>query len=999
MAHAINVRKLLDDVKAYLKSNPKQLEWERMNVSDIGYRLIREDQKKYVGAEVARWKLELQPREKHFDKRITVTTPLQKAGAYLVTANVADGNTSDIVLWLADTAIVRKPMPDKSFYYVADAVTGAPIAKANVEFFAYRQRHVDGNNYQIETKNFAESTDENGEAFLPIPEDAKDPAAREFQWIAIATTSAGRLAYIGFHNIWRANYYEAQYNEVKTFAITDRPVYRPGQSVQFKFWIRQAQFDAEDKSTFAHQSFAVEIHNPKNEKVYSETLTSDNYGGIAGKFELPGDATLGQYQLIVVNRGGGTFRVEEYKKPEFEVTVDAPTEPVMLGEKITAKIHAKYYFGSPVTNATVKYKVMRSEHTARWYPPGPWDWLYGPGYGWFAYDYDWYPGWRDWGCMRPAPWWYRDQSPPPEIVAQREVPIGADGTVAVEIDTSVAKALHPDEDHRYTIEAEVVDQSRRTIVGNGEVLVARKPFQVSAWVDRGYYRVGDTIKASFAARRLDGKPVEGPGKLRLLKITYGQAPERKPIETEVHNWSLATNAEGRSEIQLKASEKGQYRLSYRVTDKAGHEIEGGYVFTIIGEGFDGSEFRFNDLEIVPDKREYAPDEKVQLQINTNRLGSTVLLFVRPSNGVYLPPQLLHLAGKSTVVEVGVTQKDMPNFFVEAMTIADGRVHTEVREIHVPPAKRILNMEVVASAPEYKPGQHAKITVKLTDPAGKPYVGSAVLSIFDKSVEYISGGSNVGDIKEFFWKWRREHRPYVETNLERLFTNLVPPGQKNMENLGVFGHLDLVISQIQSVTMWSFEGAMTAQRRRIRRSVSHDARNGGLPRGRCPHLQSLRQKATRKRISTVESHPTSRRRRPNSPYSSQRVCRYGPLGRLARNQQRRDCAKSNSICRKTSRRGKSAPGAWAMARASARRRPQVVTRKNLIVRMQAPRFFVERDEVVLSANVHNYLPTAKQVKVRLELDGKTLELAGLERPATAESTSKSPPAANDASIGA
>ena len=118
-----------------------------------------------------------------------------------------------------------------------------------------------------------------------------------------------------------------------------------------------------------------------------------------------------------------------------------------------------------------------------------------------------------------------------------------------------------------------------------------------------------------------------------------------------------------------------------MTDKAGATtIEGGYVFTIIGEGFDGSEFRFNDLELIPDKREYAPGDKVKLQINTNRVGSTVLLFVRPANGVYLPPQLLQLDGKSTVVEIGVTQKDMPNFFVEAVTVSDGRVHTEVREI-------------------------------------------------------------------------------------------------------------------------------------------------------------------------------------------------------------------------------------------------------------------------------------------------------------------------------
>jgi hypothetical protein len=976
IAHEIDVRRLLDDVKTYLKSKPKQLQWEQMNVSDIGYRLVQEDQKKYIGAEVARWKLDLQPREKHFDKRITVTTPLQKAGAYLVTANVAGGNTSQIVLWLADTAIIRKPMTNKSFYFVADAVTGAPIEKANVEFFAYRQKHVDGNNYQVETKDSAEYTDENGEALLPIPSDTKDPTAREFQWLAIATTKAGRLAYIGFHNIWRSDYYDAQYNEVKTFAITDRPVYRPSQTVQFKFWIRHAQYDASDESEFAHKSFVVEIRNPKNEKVYSDTLTSDSYGGIAGKFELPSDATLGQYQLTVVNRGGGTFRVEEYKKPEYEVTIDAPTEPVMLGEKITAKIRAKYYFGSPVINATVRYKVMRSEHTARWYPPGPWDWLYGPGYWWFAYDYDWYPGWRDWGCRRPAPWWFWSQPSPPEIVAQREVTIGADGTVSVEIDTSIAKTLHPDDDQRYTIETEVVDQSRRTIVGTGEVLVARQPFQVNAWVDRGFYHVGDTIKANFAARRLDGKPVEGTGKLQLLKITYGDAPDRKPVETEVKNWSLPTNAEGLSDIQLKASEKGQYRLSYQVTDKAGHAIEGGYLFTIIGEGFDGSEFKFNNLEIVPDKRDYAPDEKVLLQINTNRVGSSVLLFVRPSNGVYLAPQLVQITGKSTVMEVGVTQKDMPNFFVEATTVSDGHVYTEVREIHVPPAKRILNMEVVASAPEFKPGQRAKFTVKLTDADGKPYVGSTVLSIFDKSVEYISGGTNVGDIKDFFWKWRRQHRPYLETNLDRWLANLVPTGQKDMQNIGVFGSPADSESTMLADGVF-FEGA---------------GRQSGMGGGKDRVMLGAMAKSPMSAAA-----PMSQRRsavngfaedaNKSAPGGAPPQEPGAPLAQPTIRSEFADTAFWGAAL-ETNKDGIAEAEldmpqnlttwkirTWGMGQGTrvGEASAQVVTRKNLIVRMQAPRFFVEKDEVVLSANIHNYLPTSKQVKARLELDGKTLEL--------------------------
>ena len=103
------------------------------------------------------------------------------------------------------------------------------------------------------------------------------------------------------------------------------------------------------------------------------------------------------------------------------------------------------------------------------------------------------------------------------MVADQEVEIGPDGTVKVEIDTAVAKAIHPDQDHSYSITAEVVDASRRTIVGTGTVLVARKPFTVYAWVDRGYYNVGDTIHAHFSARTLDGKPVEGNRRVEVTE--------------------------------------------------------------------------------------------------------------------------------------------------------------------------------------------------------------------------------------------------------------------------------------------------------------------------------------------------------------------------------------------------------------------------------------------------------------------------------------------------
>ena len=86
----------------------------------------------------------------------------------------------------------------------------------------------------------------------------------DYQWLVTARTQEGRFAYLGFTNVWYGSYYDAKYNQVKVLPITDRPVYRPGQPVHYKFWVRRAKYDQKDGSTdFADETFTVEIHNPK----------------------------------------------------------------------------------------------------------------------------------------------------------------------------------------------------------------------------------------------------------------------------------------------------------------------------------------------------------------------------------------------------------------------------------------------------------------------------------------------------------------------------------------------------------------------------------------------------------------------------------------------------------------------------------------------------------------------------------------------------------------
>ena len=977
-AHEIKIDKLLDDVKAYLKSRPAQLDREKFDPERIGYRIVQKNQREYLGRQVASWKLDLEPRESHFDKRITVSTPLQQAGAYLLTAKMAGGNTSHILLWVSDTAIAKKSLDGKTFYFVADAVSGKPIARANVEFFGWRQERRDRRQYHVTTRQFAEFTDADGQVFTGPKEQSN-----EYQWIVIARTPEGRLAYLGFSGVWYNDYYDAEYRATKVYTITDRPVYRPGQAVQYKFWVRHAQYDQEDASAFAGRQFTVEIHDPKGERIVQKSVRADEYGGIAGEYAIPDEGTLGVYRLAIAGQGGGSFRVEEYKKPEFEVTVEAPGEPVMLGEKVEATIQAKYYFGSPVTKAKVKYTVTRAGYTERWYAPGPWDWLYGPGYWWHGYDYTWYPGWREWGCPRPMPFWWPQRHQPPEVVAEREVEIGEDGTVQVEIDTALAKAIHPDQDHRYEITAEVVDESRRTIVGTGAVLVARKPFQVHAWLGRGYYRVGDVIDAHFSARTLDNKPVEGKGDLKLLEIRY---QDGKPVETPVRTVDLPTNDRGEAGIRIRATRSGQYRFSYRVTDAAGHTIEGGYVFTIVGAGFDGSDFRFNSIELVPDRAEYQPGDTVKLQINTDRTGGTVLLFVRPANGVYLPPKVVRLEGKSTVEQIAVVTKDMPNFFVEALTVADGKVYTDTKEIVVPPEKRVLSVEVEPSSEAYRPGEKAQVKLKLTDFHGEPFVGSTVVAIYDKSVEYISGGSNVPEIKEFFWKWRRQHHPRTESSLQRRFGNLTPPGQMGMSDLGVFGAT--VAEELDAAEYDDLAVAVDGMARGGGiGGMAFGARANMLAEG-APMMMAPRAAMADAAPAMEAAMPEAAARQADKGAESLALQAHvaAPMVEPTVRTQFADTALWVAALT-TGKDGTAEVSldmpenlttwrikVWGMGHGTkvGQGQTDVVTRKDLILRMQAPRFFVQKDEVVLSANVHNYLDDKKSVQVALEIEGGTLE---------------------------
>ena len=1018
-ATQVDIDRLMVDFKNYMRSNPK-LTSSYFNWLDEAQKyLISKHKEKYLAKKpAASWSVDIEPLPKHWDRTVPIEVPLEKVGVYLVEARMADGNTARTLVWLTDTMIVSSPAEKEILYTVVDAKTGKPISNAPVEIFGYtfkeipeKERVENGSSYKAQTANFAETTDADGSVTTKIEQiegSKKGPRwDQRFYWIAITRGAKNnRLGVFGVnYRTWDLENNNEAYPPSTTYILTDRSVYRPGQKVHFKAWVRAAHHDMAYVSHFAGKEFTVEIKNPNQDIIFSKKLKANQYGGIEDSFTLDKDAPLGNNYNIQINAtpyvdpftqkkedtkylGGSSFRVEEYKKPEFEVTVEAPREPIALGEKFEATVKAKYYFGQPVANAKVHYTVRRVPSTSSWYPHRTWDWLYGEGYWWYPRSYDWYPGWEIWGWASNSSYYASS----PEVIEDKTVEIGPDGTLKIEIDTAAAKQNFPLIDHTYSITAEVTDESRRTITGSGSVIAACHPFEIRVWTDGEHYRTGETIEASFQTHRADGQPVVAKGTVTLYAITYGD--DGKPHEKVAETWPIETDADGRATLKMKTPRSGQFRIAAELTNAKGQTQTGATIVTVTGDNQDEKHFRYDDLELLLDKTEYAPGDRVRLLINTKQPDSTVFLFVRPDQKTYPKPQVIQLHGRSTVHTIDITKADMPNFYIEAFTVVKGQLHQETRQIVVPPVRRVLNVAIEPSGDHYKPGEKAKVRIRLTDSEGKPVVGETALTVYDKSLDYIGGPHPAYPIRNQFWKWSRYHFAGHENSFSPRFSNLWMERERRMEEIDNYNRVvpwrndpwwdngwygwgcGFMGGKNGEETVWFSTGCNADLDLYCYNPVPKKCK-GGRDFENCNFaFFECDKNGSPARVVDI-------------PYT---ICKpvyttSDPAQPIVRKNFADLAYWAGSIV--TDEDGTAEieipmPDnltTWKIVAVSlthgtvvGQGSTEVITTKDLLLRLQAPRFFVERDEVTLSANVHNYLEKPQDVQVGLALEGDVLTLA-------------------------
>ena len=1027
----------LADLKKYLASNPKEIEYWQARLFDDRTFLYLSDTNltHYVGATVTEWDAPLVPRPGHLDRRVSLRAPRPlPAGTYLLSAAAGTNSESGLVFVLDDLVLVQRPAGLARSHagqsvFVTDAESGRPVPDAVVELFAWAR--ADGP--RVKTASRTYRTDSCGRATIPDDVFAAMFGKKDHYWtlegILSVRTPDGRTAAADY-NRWSSLYCGRSGPEsterCRALLMTDRPAYRPGNVARFKIWATEPDYGAATNSPFAGHSISVMIRNPKDDAVLSTNLVADAFGGVSGEFAVPASAPLGVYTVSVTASAAsgagirdspcGILRVEEYRKPEFAVAVDTPTNSVRLGETVRATVRATYNWGAPVAGGTAKITVTRTAKVSSWWPVRPWDWLYGNGYAWYCYDYDWYPAWSRWGFCRPRfAWCWFAPQPPPEEVVKMVRPLRPDGTVEVVWPTASAKALYGDDDQSYHVAAEVTDSSRRVIDGAGDVTVSAQPFRVFAWSDRPYCRVGSVIRLYGHAVTASGTPVAiRRREAELFRIDYG--PEGTPRETSVRTWSDGdeTASLGPDTVwKFSATARGQYRAVVRITAADGTVEEGAQLLTIRGTGDDGRGFRFAALELVPDKSEYAPGETVHLSINTEATNATVFLFIRPerlttqaggvSQGkvntprraadvsspnvsnvsafciVSIPP-----TGKCAIVDIPVTAADRPDFFVEAFTVHGGKFFSEVRRIVVPPENRISNVavEIDGGKTAAAPGDKMALLVRVTDAAGKPVSGTAALTVYDRAIDRLAGGSNVPDIRTYFWGWTYEYRTSLTTSLDpHTDCARAPCGHEQLSPLGLFGFLiaDEESGQFSARTRDEMSSSVLM---RSLGGVGNSYTYAGRPR----HMKT-------KAVGDLCAAPLDGTIHLMEAYSfvetdaQFRIPSAAPAAVHVRSRFADTAAwfpildaVSPGVYRASFTLPEDVTGwrvrAWTMAPGArvGEGEASFVTVKEVICRLEAPRFLTEGDEAVLSAVVHSSLKSAAAFDVSLVVTGAAVKVA-------------------------
>ena len=698
----------------------------------------------------ARWTVELPATPDYRDHQTFVTPPMTAKGLYVVMAVGGDRQpegsyplvattvlVSDLVMVVPQNG-VRSGVASELEVRAVEGGDGRPAAGADVSLLK-------GYWNPVRVERLGQGrTDERGFVSLPFPDD------HQYAPRFLFARRGADLAY-DTNVPWPSQ--EPEPRTTASLVFTDRAIYRPQQSVLWKVLAYRGDASAGRLEVSPRTQVTVSLVDQNNQSVASRMVTTNDFGSASGEFPIPAGRALGNWRVETSLNGSAGIRVEEYKRPTFEVTLDDPKEPLRLNRPARLRGAARYYFGLPVARGEVRWHVTRT-------PVYPWWW-----------------GW----------WMYASYPTEPETIASGSSELQADGAFTLAFTPAADERAAADRKgvtYSYTVEADASDEGGETRSASRAFRLGFTSVEARFEVERGFLRANERERVKVVRTSLDGVPRAGTGRWRLIRVeqpsaavrpadlppdprqrfgfvmplprpggyetpgdrlrprwTTDYAPERIlpewPDAVEVARGEVTHDAKGEAWIPVGALPPGAYRIRYSTTDEFGAEFEAP-----------------RDLVVAGDRTPLALAALLLVESPSVRVGQTARVLA--ASGIPGQRMTLELqrdgktfdrrdltAGESpSLIEIPIREKDRGGFGVKLTAVTDHQFVALTQSVFVPWDDKELKVSFATFRDRLRPGQRETWTVKVEGPGERtaPAAAELLAFMYDRSLDAFIGHS-------------------------------------------------------------------------------------------------------------------------------------------------------------------------------------------------------------------------------------------------------------------
>lgn len=701
----------------------------------------------------AAWSVRLTDAGDHRPHRTFIVPPLDAAGAYFIVASMReDFDPRETQLQgqpfvISKLAIVEDRGARAHRVRVLDAQSGAPIAGASVEI--YQRARWDAPYRKMATHQ----TDLAGEVELGHGAKERAPRVGQGDYFLVARKDGEVTLDVGTSHTPRVTRASPGSAENRALIYTDRGIYRPGQTISWKVVPYRGNRPAARFSTMRNTNLEVALVDANDQRVALKKVRSNAFGTAAGTFEIPAGRALGGWRIRASlnppKRGGAwigqaEIRVEEYKRPTFEVALDPAEGEPAINDLVRVRGAARTYYGTSVNAGTARWTVER----------------------------------RAQGSPRLAfPWQAPPRHGPPELVASGTAALDGEGRFQFDftprVDPEEAREW-PGRRYAFTVRVEVTDQGGETRAAVRELRLGWRSIDASLELPAGFLDEGKIAELSALRTDLDGTPRPGEGRFWVTRLALPKnapapadlarplAPDRdkrfelpgdvtrsraahgysmeealaiQPEGERVADGLVRHDARGVGKIALGGLASGAYRLHYETTDARGQSIHRQRDFVVASPSPDLA----LPALLIADRASARPGDEVRLLVHGGRPNQRMLLEIF-RDGERISQRWIVTGADKSLREIPIREEDRGGLTVRLTAVMDWQLVVLGVNIAVPFDDRELAVEFERFRDRVRPGDKERIRLRVRRSDGRRLDARSVellAYVYDRSLEALA----------------------------------------------------------------------------------------------------------------------------------------------------------------------------------------------------------------------------------------------------------------------